>query len=227
MVHERSWSILISESIHLSIPFSGKNDGWKSASPYLGKCKVVSYCNPENENAAMDLKSIKPPVKPFCSLILSLSIFFFFPLCSGKCPRPCYWLQVWLFRFSCLSFHNPTPFSPVSRRVDMDIAGTSNSLLRTSSKQEVPRPWLDEDSDWDKIVIERKINAYDWVYLRMRTMRCCDTHLISLEDIRSLIGTSSMLMDPRGYLIHPTFFLMYVFFVHFWNSSASTPFVFF
>ena len=52
---------------------------------------------------------------------------------------------------------SPTPFSPVSRRVDTDIAGTSNSLLRTSSKQEVPRPWLDEDSDWDKIVIERKI----------------------------------------------------------------------
>ena len=84
MVHERSWSILISESIHLSIPFSGKNDGWKSASPYLSTCKVVSYCNPENENAAMDLKSIKPPVKPFCSLILSLSNYFFSHFAVGN-----------------------------------------------------------------------------------------------------------------------------------------------
>ena len=29
----------------------------------------------------------------------------------------------------------------------------------------------------------------------MRTMRCYDTHLISVEDIRSLIGTSPMLGD--------------------------------
>ena len=50
----------------------------------------------------------------------------------------------------------PTPFFPVSHRVDMDIAGTSNSLLRTSSKQ-VPCAWLDEDSDWGKIVTEQKI----------------------------------------------------------------------
>ncbi|KAF8815578.1 amine oxidase catalytic domain-containing protein [Phlegmacium glaucopus] len=46
----------------------------------------------------------------------------------------------------------------INFKVDMDIAGTNNSLLRTSIKQEeVPRPWLDEDNEWGKTAIEQKI----------------------------------------------------------------------
>ena len=38
----------------------------------------------------------------------------------------------------------------------MDIAGTSNSLLRKRSKmEEVDRPWLDDD--WGKTVLQQKI----------------------------------------------------------------------
>jgi hypothetical protein len=46
---------------------------WKSASPCLGTCKVViGILNKK----AMDLEFIKLPVKPLCSLILSLSNVF-------------------------------------------------------------------------------------------------------------------------------------------------------
>ena len=75
----------------------------------------------------------------------------------------------------------------------MDIAGTSNSLLYTRSKQEeVPGPWLDDDDAWGNTVIQQKIMKD---YIENETMRYCDIHLISLEDIRSLIGTSLILGD--------------------------------
>ena len=96
----------------------------------------------------------------------------------------------------------PTPFFPVSRRVDMDIAGTSNSLLRTNSKQEeVPRPWLDEDSDWGKTVIEQKIikeyieNEND-ALLRYPPNFSGGYSFVN-RDITNAWGY------PRGYLIHP------------------------
>jgi primary-amine oxidase len=47
------------------------------------------------------------------------------------------------------------------RRVDLDVAGTSNSLLRTTTSQEsVPRPWLspdEPDDPWGAEVIQQRI----------------------------------------------------------------------
>jgi primary-amine oxidase len=84
----------------------------------------------------------------------------------------------------------------------MDIAGTSNSLLRTTSKQEeVPRPWLDEDSDWGKTVIEQKIikeyieNEND-ALLRYPPNFSGGYSFVN-RDVTNTWGY------PRGYLIHP------------------------
>ena len=84
----------------------------------------------------------------------------------------------------------------------MDIAGTSNSLLRTFSKQEeVPRPWLDEDSDWGKTVIEQKIikeyieNEND-ALLRYPPNFSGGYSFVN-RDITNAWGY------PKGYLIHP------------------------
>lgn len=84
----------------------------------------------------------------------------------------------------------------------MDIAGTSNSLLRTTSKQEeVPRPWLDEDSDWGNTVIEQKIlkeyieNEND-ALLRYPPNFGGGYSFVN-RDITNAWGY------PRGYLIHP------------------------
>ena len=122
--------------------------------------------------------------------------------CSGQCPRPCYQLQVRILRFFALISSEPTPSFIVSRRVDMDIAGTSNSLLRTISKQEeVPRPWLDEDSDWGNTVIEQKImkeyieNEND-ALLRYPPNFSGGYSFVN-QDINNAWGY------PRGYLIHP------------------------
>ena len=100
----------------------------------------------------------------------------------------------------------------------MDIAGTSNSLLRTSSiQEEVPRPWLDEDSDWGKTVIEQKIvkeyieNEND-ALLRYPPNFTGGYSFVN-RDITNAWGY------PRGYLIHPgnsPIFNVY-FLVHFGN----------
>ena len=170
---------------------------WKSASPRLGTCKVViGILNKK----VMDLEFIRLPVKPLLSLILSYYLFFL--------------ASQWVMSMIMLSTSSmasslfvpissqPTPFFPVSHRVDMDIAGTSNSLLRTSSiQEEVPRPWLDEDSDWGKTVIEQKIvkeyieNEND-ALLRYPPNFTGGYSFVN-RDITNAWGY------PRGYLIHP------------------------
>ena len=84
----------------------------------------------------------------------------------------------------------------------MDIAGTSNSLLYTSSKQEeVPRPWLDDDDDWGNTVIQQKImkeyieNEND--ALLRYPPNFTGGYSIVNRDIANAWGY------PRGYLIHP------------------------
>ena len=82
-----------------------------------------------------------------------------------------------------------------SHGVDMDIAGTSSSLLRTGSQREVPRPWLNEDSDYGKTFIEQKITK----------------EYIKNEDDALLRYPPNFTSGyPRGYLIPPR------------NSSIST-----
>ncbi|KAF8805988.1 amine oxidase catalytic domain-containing protein [Phlegmacium glaucopus] len=90
----------------------------------------------------------------------------------------------------------------INFKVDMDIAGTSNSLLRTISKQEeVPRPWLDEDSDWGKTVIEQKImkeyieNEKD--ALLRYPPNFTGAYSFVNRDITNAWGY------PRGYAVHP------------------------
>ena len=83
----------------------------------------------------------------------------------------------------------------------MDIAGTSNSLLYTSSKQEeVARPWLGDD-DWGNTVIQQKImkeyieNEND--ALLRYPPNFTGGYSIVNRDITNAWGY------PRGYLIHP------------------------
>ena len=169
---------------------------WKSASPCLGTCKVVTGIPSKK---AMDLEFIKLPVKSLYSLILSLTNIL--GVAVGNVHD-----HVINFKYVYFTFHayplRTNPFFSVSRRVDMDIAGTSNSLLRTSSNQEeVPRPWLDEDSDWGKTVIEQKItkeyieNEND-ALLRYPPNFSGGYSFVN-RDITNAWGY------PRGYLIHP------------------------
>ena len=84
----------------------------------------------------------------------------------------------------------------------MDIAGTANSLVRTSSKQEeVVRPWLDEDDVWGNTVIQQKItkeyieNEND-ALLRYPPNFSGGYSFVN-RDITNAWGY------PRGYSIHP------------------------
>ena len=84
----------------------------------------------------------------------------------------------------------------------MDIAGTSNTLLRTISKQEaVARPWLDEDDAWGKTVIEQKImkefieNEHD--ALLRYPPNFSGAYSFVNRDVTNAWGY------PRGYSIHP------------------------
>ena len=83
----------------------------------------------------------------------------------------------------------------------MDIAGTSNSLLYTSSKQEeVSRPWL-EDDVWGNTVIQQKI-VKDYIEnendaLLRYPPNFTGGYSIVNRDITNAWGY------PRGYLIHP------------------------
>ena len=83
----------------------------------------------------------------------------------------------------------------------MDIAGTSNSLLHTSSKQEeVPRPWLEDDA-WGNTVIQQKIMK-DYIEnendaLLRYPPNFTGGYSIVNRDITNAWGY------PRGYLIHP------------------------
>ena len=87
------------------------------------------------------------------------------------------------------------------QRVDMDIAGTSNSLLYTSSKQEeVSRPWL-EDDVWGNTVIQQKIMK-DYIEnendaLLRYPPNFSGGYSIVNRDITNAWGY------PRGYLIQP------------------------
>ena len=85
----------------------------------------------------------------------------------------------------------------------MDIAGTSNSLLRTISKQEeVPRPWLDEDdSDWGKTVIEQKLMKEYIENENDALLRYPPNFIGSYAFVNR--DTTNAWGYPRGYLIHP------------------------
>ena len=97
--------------------------------------------------------------------------------------------------------HRTTNLPPSPQRVDMDIAGTSNSLLYTSSKQEeVPRPWL-EDDEWGNTVIQQKI-VKEYIENENDAMlryppNFAGGYSIVNRDITNAWGY------PRGYLIHP------------------------
>ena len=88
----------------------------------------------------------------------------------------------------------------INFKVDLDVVGTSNSLLYTHTDQEVvEQPWFDED--WGKTVIQQKITR----------------EFIENEDMAMLKfphnfqgGYSLVNRDkpnrwdaPRGYAIHP------------------------
>lgn len=82
----------------------------------------------------------------------------------------------------------------------MDIAGTSNSLLLTRSKQEeVRRPWSDDD--WGHTAIQQKLvkeyieNEND-ALLRYLPNFSGGYSFVN-RDITNAWG------NPRGYLIHP------------------------
>ena len=100
--------------------------------------------------------------------------------------------------------NHPFFFPPrLTHRVDMDIAGTSNSLLRTISKQEeVPRPWLDEDdSDWGKTVIEQKLMKEYIENENDALLRYPPNFIGSYAFVNR--DTINAWGYPRGYLIHP------------------------
>jgi len=84
----------------------------------------------------------------------------------------------------------------------MDIAGTSNSLLRKISKQEeVPRPWLDEDSDWGKTVIEQKIMKEYIENEKDALLRYPPNFIGGYSFVnRDVVNAWGY---PRGYSIHP------------------------
>lgn len=97
----------------------------------------------------------------------------------------------------------PTPrnlFFDGNSRVDFDIAGTANSLLKTTTNQErVVHPWLDDD--WGQEVIQQKITKE---YITSEN----DSLLKYPQNFQG--GYAIVNRDelnkwgyPRGYAIHP------------------------
>ncbi|KAH9482139.1 Amiloride-sensitive amine oxidase [copper-containing] [Psilocybe cubensis] len=88
----------------------------------------------------------------------------------------------------------------INYKVDFDIAGTENSLLKTTTKQEeVTHPWLDDD--WGKQAIQQRINKEyianeDDALLKYPT-NFQGGYAIVNQDVRNTWGL------PKGYAIHP------------------------
>lgn len=88
----------------------------------------------------------------------------------------------------------------INYKVDLDIAGTNNSLQRiTTSQEEVTHPWFDED--WGSTVIQQKIHKElirneDDAKLKFPT---------NFQGAYSIVNTeaNNSWGISRGYAIHP------------------------
>jgi primary-amine oxidase len=89
----------------------------------------------------------------------------------------------------------------VNFKVDLDVGGTNNSLLRTWTEQEeVTQPWFDDD-DWGTTVVQQKIHrklieTEDEGRLKYPENFQGGYALVNTED-KNRWGS------PRGYAIHP------------------------
>ncbi|KDR84410.1 hypothetical protein GALMADRAFT_220168 [Galerina marginata CBS 339.88] len=88
----------------------------------------------------------------------------------------------------------------INYKVDFDIAGTANSLLKTTTKQEeITHPWLDDD--WGQQVIQQKIskeyitNENDALLKHPPNFQ--GGYALVNQDVTNAWGY------PRGYAIHP------------------------
>ena len=90
------------------ITCSTSMERWKSASPCLGTCRVVTGIL---NKMAMDLEFIKLPVKPLCSLIPSLSniCLLFFSALQWVMSTTMLSISSKVTSLSCLFPHNQSP----------------------------------------------------------------------------------------------------------------------
>lgn len=181
------------------ITYSTSMERWKFAYPPQGTCKVVTGIL---NKKAMELEYRKLPVKPVYSPnFFKLIIVLFLMALQWVMSMIMLLISSTASCFLSLSHHRITNIPPPPQRVDMDIAGTSNSLLYTSSKQEeVPRPWL-EDDVWGNTVIQQKIMK-DYIEnendaLLRYPPNFTGGYSIVNRDITNAWGY------PRGYLIYP------------------------
>ena len=104
-------------------------------------------------------------------------------------------------RFPSLTHHCTTNLLSAPQRVDMDIAGTSNSLLYTSSKQEeVPSPWVGDDA-WGNTVIQQKIIKH-YIENENDALLRYPPNFTGGYSIVNRDNTNAW-GYPRGYAIHP------------------------
>ncbi|KAJ3512039.1 hypothetical protein NLJ89_g3755 [Agrocybe chaxingu] len=88
----------------------------------------------------------------------------------------------------------------INYKVDFDIAGRANSLLRTTTQQEViSHPWLDDD--WGQEVIQQKITK-EYITneddaLLKHPLNFQGNYALVNQDVKNAWGY------PRGYVIHP------------------------
>ena len=183
---------------------------WKYASLHLDTCKEDTGTQAK---MGMDQGFAIPPVRaihPFRADRSTLNH-------SGKYPRPCHQLQVQsLPRISPLFGAHPK----VPPRVDFDIAGTANSLLKTTTKQEeVYHPWLDDD--WGQKVLQQKIikeyitNEDDALLKYLPNFQ--GGYSIVNQEVKNAWGY------PKGYSIHPGYSPIHNVRMFIFSSSPQSP----
>ena len=180
------------------ITYSTSMERWKFAYPPQGTCKVVTGIL---NKKAMELEFRKLPVKPVSSPMFSHSNnCVFFVALQWVMSMIMLLISSTASCFPSLS-HGTTNLPSPPQRVDMDIAGTSNLLLYTSSKQEeVPRPWLGDD-DWGNTVIQQKIMK-DYIENENDALLRYPPNFTGGYSIVNWDVTNAW-GYPRGYLIHP------------------------
>ncbi|CAA7259438.1 unnamed protein product [Cyclocybe aegerita] len=88
----------------------------------------------------------------------------------------------------------------INYKVDFDIAGRANSVLKTTTKQEIiSHPWLDDD--WGQEVIQQKITK-EYITneddaLLKHPLNFQGNYALVNQDVKNAWGY------PRGYVIHP------------------------
>lgn len=116
---------------------------------------------------------------------------------SGQLARPCH-----QFQGNQVTSNVASTSKPLHAQVDLDVAGTDNSLLHTSTSQEtVTQPWFDDD--WGQEVLQQKITRE---YITNES----DAKLkypANFQGGYAIVNQDKLnkWSNPRGYSIHPGF----------------------